>query len=149
MNDFDCGAKMSSAKEVRAISSLRPGPGDAGMRNQLLDVSNACAFVRTTTETSQWLGERWARVEQPFSGIHPTERAHAFDGIALDRPLVSFAEALAELDRLFLRDAIYFHHPRYLAHLNCPVVYPAVGAELIAATVNSSVDTWDQSAGAQ
>ncbi|WP_450925653.1 hypothetical protein, partial [Streptomyces sp. NPDC002159] len=27
-----------------------------------------------------------------------------------------------ELEELYLRDAIYFHHPRYLAHLNCPVV---------------------------
>ena len=33
--------------------------------------------------------------------------------------------ALDELERIYLRDAVYFHHPRYLAHLNCPVAIPA------------------------
>ncbi|MGB2941250.1 MAG: pyridoxal-dependent decarboxylase [Candidatus Macondimonas sp.] len=87
-------------------------------------------------------------VERPFSGILPAELAATFDGLALDQPLDSFDAALAELDGLYLRDAVYFHHPRYMAHLNCPIACPAVAAELIAAAVNSSVDTWDQSAGA-
>src|SRR5690606_19590766 len=78
----------------------------------------------------------------------PAELAATFDGLALDQPLDSFDAALAELDGLYLRDAVYFHHPRYMAHLNCPIACPAVAAELIAAAVNSSVDTWDQSAGA-
>lgn len=120
----------------------------ADVRAQLLDAQNAAAFVRTATDTARWLGERWNGVERPFSGIQPAELAGAFEEITLEQPLGSFSEAYAELERLYLRDAVYFHHPRYLAHLNCPVVYPAVVAELVAAAVNSSVDTWDQSAGA-
>ncbi len=58
------------------------------------------------------------------------------------------AAALDELDRVYLRDAVYFHHPRYLAHLNCPVAIPALLGETVLAGVNSSLDTWDQSAGA-
>jgi L-2,4-diaminobutyrate decarboxylase len=42
---------------------------------------------------------------------------------------------------------VYFHHPRYLAHLNCPVAVPAVLGEAVLTAVNSSLDTWDQSAG--
>lgn len=42
---------------------------------------------------------------------------------------------------------MYFHHPRYLAHLNCPVVIPALLGEAVLSAVNSSLDTWDQSAG--
>src|SRR5690606_13575567 len=34
-----------------------------------------------------------------------------------------------------------------LAHLNCPVVIPAVLGEAVLSAVNSSLDTWDQSAG--
>ncbi len=56
--------------------------------------------------------------------------------------------ALDELQQLYIKDAIYFHHPKYVAHLNCPVVLPAVLAESIISTLNSSLDTWDQSAGA-
>ena len=49
---------------------------------------------------------------------------------------------------MYLDHAVYFHHPRYMAHLNCPVTYPAVVAEHIIGAINTSVDTWDQSAGA-
>ena len=55
--------------------------------------------------------------------------------------------ALDEIDTIYLRDAVYFHHPRYLAHLNCPVAIPALLAETILSPINSSLDTWDQSAG--
>ena len=57
------------------------------------------------------------------------------------------AAALDELENVYLRDAVYFHHPRYLAHLNCPVVIPALLGEAVLSAVNSSMDTWDQSAG--
>nr|WP_277628325.1 aminotransferase class V-fold PLP-dependent enzyme [Arsenicicoccus dermatophilus] len=43
---------------------------------------------------------------------------------------------------------MHFHHPRYAAHLNCPVTIAGLAAELVAATLNSSMDTWDQSGGA-
>ncbi len=43
---------------------------------------------------------------------------------------------------------VYFHHPHYMAHLNCPIVYPALVAEVISSAINTAVDTWDQSAGA-
>ncbi|CAM5499038.1 pyridoxal-dependent decarboxylase [Streptomyces badius] len=35
----------------------------------------------------------------------------------------------------------------HLGHLNCPVVIPAVLGEAVLSAVNSSLDTWDQSAG--
>ena len=68
-------------------------------------------------------------------------------GIDLDAPLADSGAALDELERIYLRDAVYFHHPRYLAHLNCPVAIPALLAETILAPINSSLDTWDQSGG--
>lgn len=68
--------------------------------------------------------------------------------IDLDAPLGDPEAALCELERVYLRDAVYFHHPRYLAHLNCPVVIPALLGEVILTAINSSMDTWDQSAGA-
>ena len=42
---------------------------------------------------------------------------------------------------------MWFHEPSYAAHLNCPVVVPALLAELFIASVNSSMDTFDQSVG--
>lgn len=84
---------------------------------------------------------------KPFSGKTPRELAQTFSEINLDQHLSNTAEALKELESVYLDDAVYFHHPKYVAHLNCPIVYPAILAELFISSINTSVDTWDQSAG--
>jgi L-2,4-diaminobutyrate decarboxylase len=70
------------------------------------------------------------------------------DAVDLERPLPDTAAALEELEHTYLRDAVYFHDAKYAAHLNCPVVIPALVGEAVLSAVNSSMDTWDQSAGA-
>ncbi|MBY8870264.1 aspartate aminotransferase family protein [Micromonospora sp. PLK6-60] len=89
-----------------------------------------------------------ARADRPFTGVAPQALAPLVDRIDLDRPLGDTDAALDELHQVWLRDAVWFHHPRYLAHLNCPVVIPALLGEALLSAVNSSLDTWDQSAGA-
>ena len=86
-------------------------------------------------------------VGKPFSGILPHELAAQFKAIDLNQSHDQLADALVEIEELYLNHAIYFHHPHYVAHLNCPIVVPAILAELLLTSVNSSVDTWDQSAG--
>ena len=100
--------------------------------------------VRATALVTQ----RLLSVNQPFSGITPQELSAEFATVDLDRPLPSTQAALDELSRLWLRDAVWFHHPRYIAHLNCPITLPTLLAEQLLSAVNTSVDTWDQSAGA-
>ncbi|MDI1279313.1 SidA/IucD/PvdA family monooxygenase [Methylobacter sp.] len=85
--------------------------------------------------------------DKPFSGILPHELAAQFHAIDLNRSCNDLNDALAEIEELYLNHAIYFHHPHYVAHLNCPVAIPAILAELLLTSINSSVDTWDQSAG--
>lgn len=85
--------------------------------------------------------------DKPFSGILPHELAAQFHSIDLNRSCNDLNDALAEIEELYLNHAIYFHHPHYVAHLNCPVAVPAILAELLLTSINSSVDTWDQSAG--
>jgi L-2,4-diaminobutyrate decarboxylase len=51
------------------------------------------------------------------------------------------------MSRIYLDDAVWFHEPTYAAHLNCPVVVPALLAEVFVSAVNSSLDTFDQSVG--
>ena len=83
--------------------------------------------------------------DTPFSGITPTEAKRLINDVKLDQPLNSLNAALLEVEDLYLNNAVYFHHPKYVAHLNCPVTYPAVVAEQLLTAVNSSLDTWDQS----
>ncbi|MEV5754869.1 aspartate aminotransferase family protein [Actinoallomurus sp. NPDC052308] len=93
------------------------------------------------------VAERIAAADRPFTGITPDRLAEEVAAVDLDRPLGDATAALDELEDLYLRDAVYFHHPRYLAHLNCPVAVPALLGEAVLSAVNSSLDTWDQSAG--
>ncbi len=106
------------------------------------------SYSRQTQAAIALVLQRMGQVDKPFSGILPHELAPLFASVDLDQPLGSSAEALEELSKLWLKDAVWFHHPRYVAHLNCPVALPSLLAEQLMSAVNSSVDTWDQSAGA-
>ncbi|OEU98423.1 pyridoxal-dependent decarboxylase [Streptomyces qinglanensis] len=116
-------------------------------RSHLLNDRTAERYRRSLTHGVERVAARLARTEQPFTGVTPAELAPTVSAVDLEKPLGTASEALEELERVYLRDAVYFHHPRYLAHLNCPVVIPAVLGEAVLSAVNSSLDTWDQSAG--
>ncbi|MFF0748951.1 pyridoxal phosphate-dependent decarboxylase family protein [Streptomyces sp. NPDC004267] len=118
------------------------------MRSHLLNDTTADVYRRTVTDGVERVARKLATTRGPFTGVTPAELAPVVDSVDLDRPLGDTAAALDELEDVYLRDAVYFHHPRYLAHLNCPVVIPAVLGEAVLSAVNSSLDTWDQSAGA-
>ncbi|MFJ9346769.1 lysine decarboxylase DesA [Streptomyces sp. NPDC101237] len=117
------------------------------MRSHLLNDLTAEHYRRSVTEGVERVAAKLATTERPFTGITADALAPVLDRIDLDRPLRDTTAVLDELEDVYLRDAVYFHHPRYLAHLNCPVVIPAVLGEAVLSAVNSSLDTWDQSAG--
>ncbi|UJB41316.1 pyridoxal phosphate-dependent decarboxylase family protein [Streptomyces sp. A1-5] len=124
-----------------------PAEDPADSRTYLLNNRTADRYRSAVTESVARLSDRFATTERPFTGVSVDELAPTVAAVDLDAPLHDPAAALDELERVYLRDAIYFHHPRYLAHLNCPVVIPALVGEAVLSAVNSSLDTWDQSAG--
>ncbi|WP_328918928.1 aspartate aminotransferase family protein [Streptomyces jietaisiensis] len=117
------------------------------MRSQLLTHTTAERYRRSVTEGVERVATRIAAADRPFTGVTVDALSAVVAAVDLDRPLGDTAAALDELEEVYLRDAVYFHHPRYLAHLNCPVVLPALVGEAVLSAVNSSLDTWDQSAG--
>lgn len=118
------------------------------MRSHLLNELTAEHYRRSVTEGVERVAAKLAATDRPFTGVTVDALAPRIERIDLDRPLHDTTAALDELEEVYLRDAVYFHHPRYVAHLNCPVVIPAVLGEAVLSAVNSSLDTWDQSAGA-
>ncbi|MEV6111134.1 lysine decarboxylase DesA [Streptomyces sp. NPDC052109] len=117
------------------------------MRSHLLNGLTAEHYRSSVTEGVERVAARLATTDRPFTGVTVDALADRIDTIDLDHPLGDTSAVLDELEDVYLRDAVYFHHPRYLAHLNCPVVIPAVLGEAVLSAVNSSLDTWDQSAG--
>lgn len=84
---------------------------------------------------------------RPSRGTSPREAASRVAATDLDAPLGDSGAVLDELSRLWLDDTIWFHEPTYAAHLNCPIVIPALMAEVLISGVNASLDTFDQSVG--
>ena len=104
-------------------------------------------YVATMRLGVDHLAETLRRVSGASTGVHPEHAAKLVTDVDLDRPLGDPEQALVEMSRIYLDDAVWFHEPTYAAHLNCPVVLPALLAEVFVSAVNSSLDTFDQSAG--
>ncbi|MBB2923426.1 L-2,4-diaminobutyrate decarboxylase [Cellulomonas cellasea] len=113
--------------------------------HELLSSATADHYAATMRETVDRLADRFRETRRPFSGASREELGALVDAVDLDGPGRGTAEALREVDALFVRNAVWFHHPDYAAHLNCPVAVPAVAAEAVVAAVNASLDTYDQS----
>lgn len=84
-----------------------------------------------------------------YSGESPSNlRAKSDLIIANPDKTLSIDETLDQIKELYLDHTITFHHSNYVAHLNCPVLLPAIVGDLIASSVNTAVETWDQSTSA-
>ncbi|MFD7307890.1 pyridoxal phosphate-dependent decarboxylase family protein [Promicromonospora sp. NPDC059942] len=111
----------------------------------LLRGATASTYADTVRAVADDIALRLASVSQPFSGASRSELQGLVDAVDLDGPPSGTQAALREAADLYAQHAIWFHEPTYAAHLNCPVVLPAVGAETMLAAINTSVDTYDQS----
>ncbi|WCI09929.1 aspartate aminotransferase family protein [Arthrobacter sp. OVS8] len=114
----------------------------------LFNARNADGYAAQVLKGVVAVADKVSQCTRPFTGATPAELKSRVDGVDLGTPLADTAAALDELEGVYLRDAVYFHDAKYAAHLNCPVVIPALVAEAVLSAVNSSMDTWDQSAGA-
>ncbi|SKC47835.1 pyridoxal phosphate-dependent decarboxylase family protein [Krasilnikoviella flava] len=113
--------------------------------SDLLGAATAADYAGALHAVVDDVAARVATARQPFCGASRRELQALVDAVDLDGPPVGTPDALAETADLYASHAVWFHHPAYAAHLNCPVVVPAVGAEAMLAAVNTSVDTYDQS----
>ncbi|WP_353222736.1 aspartate aminotransferase family protein [Salinisphaera sp. C84B14] len=120
---------------------------DIARRAQLFNEHNLDLYRDQVEQATDAVAAAVRRARQVHSGVSPSELAPDFEAVDLDQPSGDMADALAELRPLYLDHAVYFHHPRYAAHLNCPVLVPSIAAEVVLSAINSSLDTWDQSAG--
>ncbi|UII25400.1 aspartate aminotransferase family protein [Fulvivirga maritima] len=84
----------------------------------------------------------------PYSGATVEQISERFSRLPAEyQEGNSLQIVLEELKELYLNDAVSFHNKKYVAHLNCPILIPTLAAEVIISAINTSMDTWDQSAG--
>ncbi|MFE4541731.1 pyridoxal phosphate-dependent decarboxylase family protein [Arthrobacter sp. NPDC056727] len=150
-SQYPSGQNLAARTAAQDPSSLDFGSGvelALAASNQLFNAQNAPRYVAQVLQGVNAVATKLERTSQPFTGVNPTEMKRRVAAVDLERPLPDTAAALEELQYTYLRDAVYFHDAKYAAHLNCPVVIPALVGEAVLSAVNSSMDTWDQSAGA-
>ncbi|MGL3806909.1 pyridoxal phosphate-dependent decarboxylase family protein [Paeniglutamicibacter sp. R2-26] len=133
----------------RPLAQTLSSPAHAGdSARHLLGAASAERMAEQFGAAARMAAHSITRASGPTTGPGPAALRARLDAVDLRSPLGSTEAALEEAAELYMRDAVYFHHPRYAAHLNCPVAVPAVVAEALVTTINTSMDTWDQSAGA-
>lgn len=118
--------------------------------NPLKDIfhhDNQEAYLEAISKVSLAVKAFLNNNKKPFSGISPAKLRPFLAAIDLATPLSDYDSLLDEVEALYTNHAVAFHHPEYIAHLNCPLVIPAIAAEVMISSINSSLDTWDQSAG--
>jgi L-2,4-diaminobutyrate decarboxylase len=111
----------------------------------LLTARSADAYSSLLHEVVDAVAERFRTVDSPSVGPDRQALQQLVESVDLDTAGIGDQAALREADSLYAAHAVWFHHPSYTAHLNCPVVLPAVAAEAMLAAINTSVDTYDQS----
>lgn len=124
---------------LKYVSSSRTGFED------LLDITSIQHLRQNMGKTIDYLAEFFNR-EKFYSGASSQELKRAMKSIVEGADSSLPIEAmLDEIKGLYLDHAISFHNRSYIAHLNCPVVLPAILGDFIATTINTAVETWDQS----
>lgn len=110
---------------------------------------NKAYYQKSINQTVNAIIDHLELRKTPFSGASVVEVKERFKRVCTQdfREGTTLQESLDELKDLYLNDAVSFHDPKYVAHLNCPILIPALAAEVIISSINSSMDTWDQSAG--
>ena len=109
--------KPGSLTKVYAVTSGKGGVGKSSVTANL-----AAALAAATAEVSRYLGGRTT----PRSPASPSALTAQTAAVDLSAPLGTLDKALEEVRELYLDHAVGYHHPRYLAHLNCPITIPAV-----------------------
>ncbi|MGN7758544.1 pyridoxal phosphate-dependent decarboxylase family protein [Chryseobacterium sp. 22532] len=122
-------------------------PHISGNFGNIFHSDNYDHYRSAVEETLDLVGTFLHRTDKPFSGIEAKEMKGMVQQIDLNQKLSSYQELLEEVDTIYVKHATAFHLPQYVAHLNCPVVIPALAGEILVSAINSSQDTYDQSAG--
>jgi len=107
-------------------------------------------YRKSMKKAIKTIGNHLKERNTPFTGTSISIIKRKIDNIYLEenKKGKSLDYVLDELKDIYLDDCIHFHNPKYIAHLNCPILTPTLVAEAFISSLNSSMDTWDQSTGA-
>ncbi|GGB64333.1 pyridoxal phosphate-dependent decarboxylase family protein [Fictibacillus barbaricus] len=103
-------------------------------------------FQQIVLETQQLISEFYKTNSDAFSGELPEVIEQEIDALPIrSKEGDDFLVVLDDVQKRIVKNSIHVSHPTSIGHLHCPPLIPAIAAELIIATLNQSMDSWDQS----
>ncbi|MBV7294626.1 pyridoxal-dependent decarboxylase [Corynebacterium sp. TAE3-ERU12] len=125
-------------------------PNSDGFRNLTGNflTKNTSPLHSAITEVEAYLDRHFRNADTPCGSTPPGELEKRIAKVNLDQPLGALRTALTELDDLWLNHAVWYHHPQYVSHLNCPITSAAFAGDMVATALNTAIESWDQAGSA-
>ncbi|OLQ90186.1 aminotransferase class III [Vibrio panuliri] len=105
-------------------------------------------FVKAMSRTSAAMQQVMEHVDAPYSGMEPKVLEQAINAVDLDNSVQSLGKVIDDTAQLVAKNSIIVQHPNCIAHLHTPPLMPSIVAEAMIATLNQSMDSWDQASAA-
>ncbi len=105
-------------------------------------------FSKVMNHTTAAMKAVFEEVNAPYSGMDPKALEEAIYAVDLDNKNASLNEVISDTADLVAKNSIIVQHPDCIAHLHTPPLMPSVVAEAIIASLNQSMDSWDQASAA-
>ncbi|WP_041394767.1 pyridoxal phosphate-dependent class III aminotransferase [Photobacterium profundum] len=105
-------------------------------------------FEKVLNQTTQVLKNVFEGTTAPYSGLDPEVLKSMIYNIDLDHQQLPIETVIEQTGELIAKNSIMVQHPHCIAHLHTPPLLPAVAAEAFIASLNQSMDSWDQASSA-
>lgn len=101
-------------------------------------------FASVMNHTTNAMKSVFEQIDAPYSGLQPKLLEHAINAVDLDNQNAPLKDVIDGAAELVAKNSIIVQHPDCIAHLHTPPLMSAVAAEAMIASLNQSMDSWDQ-----
>ncbi|MBD1574041.1 diaminobutyrate--2-oxoglutarate transaminase family protein [Vibrio sp. S17_S38] len=110
--------------------------------------NGANSFEHAMNQATQAMKAVFEAVDKPYSGIDPQLLKAQIEAVDLDSSNDDLQQVIHNNTNLVAKNSIFVQHPNCIAHLHTPPLVPAIASEIMIASLNQSMDSWDQASAA-
>lgn len=110
--------------------------------------TGADEFSVVMNHTTAVMKDVFEKTNAPYSGIEPKQLEQAINAVDLNNQTANLCDVVDATADLVAKNSIFVQHPDCIAHLHTPPLMSAVAAEAMIASLNQSMDSWDQASSA-
>ncbi|MFY2508466.1 pyridoxal phosphate-dependent class III aminotransferase [Vibrio pectenicida] len=113
-----------------------------------IDELESDEFNKVMNHTNAMMKTLFEKVSTPYSGLEPQQLEQEINAVDLNNQQSSLIDVISNTVGLVAKNSIFTQHPNCIAHLHTPPLMSSVVAETIIASLNQSMDSWDQASAA-